>query len=57
LGGALVEQKAGYLPEGLLNFVVLLGWNPKDPTEFMSLEQMAQLVRFLYFYQDRSGRQ
>lgn len=30
----------GYLPEAVINFVVLLGWNPKDEREFFSLEQL-----------------
>jgi glutamyl-tRNA synthetase len=29
----------GYLPEALLNFVMLLGWAPKDNREFFSLEE------------------
>ncbi|MFA5262870.1 MAG: glutamate--tRNA ligase family protein [Opitutaceae bacterium] len=35
--GALVEeyQRRGYLPEALVNFLSLLGWNPKDNTEKM----------------------
>lgn len=36
-----VEQflKEGYLPEALLNFVMLLGWAPKDNREIYSLEE------------------
>lgn len=30
----------GYLPEALLNFVALLGWNPKTVQEIFSLEQL-----------------
>lgn len=30
----------GYLPEALLNFVLLLGWNPKTEEEIFSLEEM-----------------
>jgi glutamyl-tRNA synthetase len=33
----------GYEPDALLNFLVLLGWNPKNNVEFMSLEEMADL--------------
>lgn len=36
-------RNAGYLPSGLLNFVVFLGWNPKDTTEFMSLQDMVNM--------------
>ncbi len=33
-------RKNGYLPDALLNFLVLLGWNPGDNTELLSLDQM-----------------
>jgi len=33
--------KEGYLPEALLNFLVLLGWHPEDERELFSLEDMA----------------
>lgn len=32
----------GYLPEALLNFVILLGWAPKDNTEIYSLEKFVK---------------
>jgi len=48
-GGKLSKRKGsvscqafldeGYLPEALLNFVMLLGWAPKDNREFFSLEE------------------
>jgi glutamyl-tRNA synthetase len=38
--GSFLEK--GYLPEALLNFVVLLGWNPKTEEEIFSLEEMSQ---------------
>jgi len=34
----------GYLPEALVNFVALLGWNPGDNTELMTLDEM--IARF-----------
>ncbi|MBI5358225.1 glutamate--tRNA ligase [Candidatus Amesbacteria bacterium] len=34
--------KAGYLPEALLNFVMLLGWAPKDNRELYSLEEFVK---------------
>lgn len=36
--GALIEeyQKRGFLPEALVNFLCLLGWNPKDDREKMA---------------------
>lgn len=30
----------GYLPQALLNFVVLLGWNPKTEEEIFTMEEM-----------------
>ncbi len=33
-------RKNGYLPDALLNFLVLLGWNPGDNTELLSMDQM-----------------
>ncbi|OGH18070.1 MAG: glutamate--tRNA ligase [Candidatus Levybacteria bacterium RIFCSPHIGHO2_12_FULL_38_12] len=33
----------GYLKEALLNFMVLLGWNPGGDREIMSMEEMIQL--------------
>ncbi len=30
----------GYLPEAILNFLVLLGWHPKDNREMFDLEEM-----------------
>jgi len=33
-------QRAGYLPQALVNFLALLGWNPGDEREIMRLEEM-----------------
>lgn len=43
--GALVEeyQKRGYLPEALVNFLCLLGWNPGDDREKMPIEEIIRL--------------
>lgn len=30
----------GYLPEGLINYIALVGWNPKDNKEIMSMEEL-----------------
>lgn len=35
-------EKWGYLPEGLANYIALLGWSPGDDVEFFSLAQMAE---------------
>ncbi|HEX7928726.1 MAG TPA: glutamate--tRNA ligase family protein, partial [bacterium] len=32
----------GYLPEAMVNFLALLGWNPGDDTELMTLETLIQ---------------
>ncbi len=44
-GDVAVEDflKKGYLPEALLNFVLLLGWNPKTNQEIFSLKEMIKV--------------
>ena len=32
--------KEGYLPEAMLNFILLLGWNPKTDQEIFSIDEM-----------------
>lgn len=43
--GALVEdyQTRGYLPEAIVNFLCLLGWNPGDDREKMPIEEIIKL--------------
>ncbi len=36
-------REQGYVPEGLLNYLALLGWSPGDDREFFSPAQMAEL--------------
>ncbi len=36
-------REAGYLPEAVLNFLALLGWNPGNDQEIMSLDEMVKL--------------
>jgi glutamyl/glutaminyl-tRNA synthetase len=36
-------RKNGYLPEGLLNFLALLGWNPGGDRERMTIDEMVKL--------------
>jgi len=36
-------REAGYLPEALMNFLALLGWNPGDDREILSLEELIDL--------------
>jgi nondiscriminating glutamyl-tRNA synthetase len=33
-------REAGYLPEGLVNYLALLGWSPEDGNEIFSLEEL-----------------
>ena len=35
-------REKGYLPEAVVNFLALLGWNPGDDQEIMSLDEMVQ---------------
>jgi glutamyl-tRNA synthetase len=43
--GALIEeyQRRGYLPEALVNFLSLLGWNPGDDREKMPIAEIIRL--------------
>ena len=47
-GDVAVEEylKKGYLPEALLNFVLLLGWNPGTNQELFGLDEMKQVFDF-----------
>lgn len=46
-------RESGYLPEAVVNFLALLGWNPGDDNEIMS---MAELIkRFSLEHCSRSG--
>ena len=38
----LMYKREGFLPEGLLNYLALLGWSFGDDIEFFSLTEMAQ---------------
>ena len=43
-GDVAVEDylKKGFLPEAIINFVVLLGWNPKNEKEFFTLDELTK---------------
>lgn len=43
-GDVAVEdyKNKGYLPEALINFIALLGWNPKDAQEIFSKEELIE---------------
>lgn len=36
-------RESGYLPEAVVNFLALLGWNPGDDQEIMTMEQLISL--------------
>lgn len=38
--GILSFKHQGYLPEALINYMALLGWNPKTDEEFFTLEEL-----------------
>lgn len=46
-------RESGYLPAAVVNFLALLGWNPGDNQELMSLDELAQ--RFDLAHCSKSG--
>ena len=36
-------REAGYLPEAVINFLALLGWNPGNDQELMTMDELIQL--------------
>ena len=39
-------RESGYLPEAVVNFLALLGWNPGDDSEIMSMDELIQKFDF-----------
>ncbi len=39
-------RREGYLPHAVLNFLVLLGWHPKEDKEILSIEEMQKEFSF-----------
>ncbi len=39
-------REAGYLPEAVVNFLALLGWNPGDDREIMSMDELIRDFSF-----------
>ncbi len=39
-------KKRGYLPEGLINYLALVGWSPEDEKEIFSLEDLEKVFTF-----------
>ncbi len=46
-------RESGYLPEAVVNFLALLGWNPGDDTEVMDMDQL--ISKFSFEHCSRSG--
>lgn len=46
-------REQGYLPEAVVNFLALLGWNPGDDTEIMSMDDL--IKKFSFDHCSRSG--
>lgn len=46
-------RESGYLPEAVINFLALLGWNPGDDTEIMSMDEL--ISKFSFDHCSRSG--
>ena len=46
-------RESGYLPEAVVNFLALLGWNPGDDTEVMSMDDLIE--RFSLDHCSKSG--
>lgn len=39
-------KEKGYLPEGLVNYLALVGWSPEDNQEILSIEEMTNKFSF-----------
>ncbi len=46
-------RERGYLPQAVVNFLALLGWNPGDDTEIMSMEELIE--KFSFDHCSKSG--
>lgn len=46
-------RESGYLPEAVVNFLALLGWNPGDDTEVMSMDEL--IDKFDFHHCSKSG--
>lgn len=46
-------RESGYLPEAVVNFLALLGWNPGDDTEVMSMDEL--IAKFDFHHCSKSG--
>ncbi|MDE7403279.1 MAG: glutamate--tRNA ligase, partial [Muribaculaceae bacterium] len=46
-------RERGYLPEAVVNFLALLGWNPGDDSELMDMDQL--IAKFSFEHCSKSG--
>lgn len=46
-------REKGYLPEAVVNFLALLGWNPGDDTEIMSMDEL--IGKFSFDHCSKAG--
>lgn len=46
-------RESGYLPQAVINFLALLGWNPGDDSEMMSMDELIE--KFSFDHCSRSG--
>ena len=46
-------REKGYLPEAVVNFLALLGWNPGDDSELMSMDDL--IKKFSFAHCSKSG--
>ena len=46
-------RENGYLPEAVINFLALLGWNPGDDTELMNIDEL--ISKFSFEHCSKSG--
>lgn len=46
-------REQGYLPEAVVNFLALLGWNPGDDSEIMSVDEL--IAKFSFEHCSKSG--
>lgn len=46
-------RESGYLPEAVVNFLALLGWNPGDDSELMSMDELTE--KFSIAHCSRAG--
>jgi glutamyl-tRNA synthetase len=46
-------RESGYLPQAVVNFLALLGWNPGDDTEVMTMQEL--ISKFSFEHCSRSG--